>query len=60
MLSRVRYTLTATFDEAYTQGISGPAENEWFNGPDEYFLLGDNRGIATIVERLGQCRLIKS
>ena len=30
--------------EAYTQGMSGAEENEWFNGPDEYFLLGDNRG----------------
>ena len=29
--------------EAYTQGVAGEEEKEWFNGPDEYFLLGDNR-----------------
>ena len=29
--------------EDYTQGISGVEEHEWFNGSDEYFLLGDNR-----------------
>ena len=33
--------------EAYTQGISGVQDNEWFNGLDEYFLLGDNRGDST-------------
>ena len=39
--------------EAYTQGISGPAENEWFNGPDEYFLLGDNRGDSNDSRKFG-------
>ena len=29
--------------EDYTQGTKDAAEKEWFNGPDEYFLLGDNR-----------------
>jgi signal peptidase I len=29
--------------EAYSKGVAGGAEKEWFNGPDEYFLLGDNR-----------------
>ena len=29
--------------EAYTLGVGGEEEKEWFNGPDEYFLLGDNR-----------------
>ena len=29
--------------EDYTQGISGVEDHEWFNGSDEYFLLGDNR-----------------
>jgi signal peptidase I len=27
----------------YTQGAKEADEKEWFNGPDEYFLLGDNR-----------------
>ncbi len=29
--------------EDYAQGTKEAAEKEWFNGPDEYFLLGDNR-----------------
>ncbi|MAN94166.1 MAG: signal peptidase I [Chloroflexi bacterium] len=30
--------------EDYTVGMKEAAEREWFNGPDEYFLLGDKRG----------------
>jgi len=33
----------AALAETYTQGVTGGEEKEWFNGPDEYFLLGDNR-----------------
>ena len=29
--------------EASTQGAACGEEQEWFNGPNEYFLLGDNR-----------------
>ena len=29
--------------EDILQGTKEAAEKEWFNGPDEYFLLGDNR-----------------
>ena len=39
-------------EEDYIQESAGPGaknaddddEREWFNGPDEYFLMGDNRG----------------
>ena len=30
--------------EDYTQGAGKAVEKEWFNGTEEYFLLGDNRG----------------
>ena len=37
----------AELEESYLQGVvqgAAPApDREWFNGPDEYFLLGDNR-----------------
>ncbi|MCH8297588.1 MAG: signal peptidase I [Chloroflexi bacterium] len=29
--------------EDYTRGEHEEEDGEWFNGPDEYFLLGDNR-----------------
>jgi len=28
-------------------GNPGGKDGEWFNGPDEYFLMGDNRGEST-------------
>ena len=34
-------------EEDYTRGASNTVENEWFNGPDEYFLLADNRDEGT-------------
>ena len=30
--------------ENFVQGVPKADTKEWFNGPDEYFLLGDNRG----------------
>ena len=33
----------AALVEAYTRGAACGEEQEWFNGSDEYFLLGDNR-----------------
>ena len=33
--------------EGYISGEAGLGEKEWFNGPDEYFLLGDNRAEST-------------
>ena len=30
--------------ENYVQDVPKADTKEWFNGPDEYFLLGDNRG----------------
>ena len=30
--------------EEFVQNVSKTGTKEWFNGPDEYFLLGDNRG----------------
>ena len=29
-------------DNAHGSGDSGPGRREWWNGPDEYFVLGDN------------------
>lgn len=31
--------------EDYTQGSREAEDQEWYNGPDEYFLLGDNRAV---------------
>ena len=33
--------------EDYVGGVTDEEEKEWFNGPDEYFLLGDNRAKST-------------
>jgi signal peptidase I len=31
--------------EGYAEGERGEADKEWFNGPSEYFMLGDNRAV---------------
>ena len=33
--------------EDHVREPGGVQEGEWFNGPDEYFLLGDNRAEST-------------
>ena len=33
--------------EQYASGVADEGEKEWFNGPDEFFLLGDNRAEST-------------
>ena len=33
--------------EDHVRETGGVQEGEWFNGPDEYFLLGDNRAEST-------------
>ena len=47
--------------EHYIQGADDSKDGEWFNGPDEYFLLGDNRGDSNDSRAFGPvpARLIK-